>query len=190
MSVTIVEKGESVQLRGKNTVQQAMVGLGWDPNEGQSQHAFDLDASVVARDANGVTKHVCYYGALKVGDWLQHTGDNLTGQGEGDDEQIKVDLGKVPAEVEILDVVVNIYQGAQRGQSFGMVEGAFARLVNEASGQETIRYNLMETAAFNETGLHLARIRRDGPTWSFQAPDKPFDPAYNDLNSFSQTALP
>ena len=188
MSVTIVAKGDSVQLRGKNAMSKALIGLGWNPNEGQSNHAFDLDASVVGRDAAGNTVVVCYYHDKDPAPFIQHTGDNLTGEGDGDDEQVQVDLSQVPANVVALDVVVHIYEGENRGQSFGMVDDAFVRLVNEESGNE-IRYDLAKADVFSEVALYFARIRRDGPIWAFDALGQ-FGPQYSTLEKFSNCVLP
>ena len=125
MSITIVPKGGAVPLIGAKTVRRAMIGLGWKPNEGQSAHKFDLDASLIARAADGEVIDVCYYKPenLKLGNWAEHSPDNLDGEGDGDDETLTIQLDQVPANIVSLDVVIHIYDADARGsQTFGMVE--------------------------------------------------------------------
>lgn len=191
--VTILPKGGSLTLRGKDAVRKAVVGLGWDPQTGQSKGAkFDLDASIVFRDASGKSVSVCYYANQEIGDWVKHSGDNLTGDGEGDDETINLTLNKVPAEIAFADVVVHIYDGKNRNQYFGKVDNAYVRLVDqENDDREIVRYDLTnEQESFDNVGIHIARLTRQGPTWSFDIPKKHFDPQYSDLQSFSRTLLP
>ncbi len=171
MAVTIVGKGETVALKGKNTVSKAVVGLGWDTNEGQSASAFDLDASVVARDASGTAVLVAYYQDKDPAAWVHHTGDNLTGDGDGDDEQIEIDLSAVPEDIVRLDVVVHIYDGPARQQNFGMVESAFVRIArSDAPDTDVLRSDLSNTGElFDATGVLFASLKRNGPTWDFES---------------------
>ena len=128
----------------------AIVGLGWDPRT-TTGDAFDLDASALLVGANGKVRSdadFIFYNQKQSPDGsVQHMGDNRTGEGEGDDEQIKVDLTKVAAEIERIIVVVSIDQAEARRQNFGMVRSAYCRIVNETSNAEVVRYDLSEDAA-------------------------------------------
>lgn len=169
MPPTIVMKGDTVALKGKNAIVRAMLGLGWDVNEGQSQYDFDADATLIFRGPDGSTVDVLYYGTpgLTLG-YATHSGDNRTGDGEGDDEQVHVDLSAVPPSVQYVDAVINIYQAAQRQQHFGMLESAFARLVNDDTSAELVRTNLTDAnELFGAESMWLARLSRNGPTWDF-----------------------
>lgn len=166
-----MQKGDVVALSGSKTalLTEAKVGLGWDVNAGQSQHPLDLDASVIARTAAGTMVDAVYFNNLTAGDWGIHSGDNLTGAGEGDDEVVTLFLNMVPPNVEALDVYVHIYQGGQRQQNFLMVDNCFVR-VYTPSGVEMIHYDVTNDMTFaGQTGLWVARFRRVGPTWAFEA---------------------
>lgn len=139
------------------------MGLGWDPARGR--RSIDLDASVIAFAADGRSLAMVWFSKLKqFGGALQHSGDNLTGKGGGDDEQIVVDLLALPAEVTTLVFTITSY----RGQKFTEVANAFCRLVDNASGAELVRYSLSE--AEPSTGVLMAALRRTGPqTWEMRA---------------------
>lgn len=174
MSSTIsLVKGENINLTKDNPgLSKVLLGLGWDANDGSS-HAFDLDAMLLALKADGKVRRdsdFVYYGNLTgVDGAVKHTGDNLTGAGDGDDEQIKVDLAAVPADIDRLTLLVDIYQAASRGnQNFGQVKNAFIRLVDEATGTEIVRYDLAEDFSRETTVLFADLYRNDGE-WKFKA---------------------
>lgn len=142
-------KGQKVDLtKGNPGLKNIMVGLGWDVNAFDSGDSFDLDAAAFLIDAAGkcpTDKEFVFYGNLTHSSGaVNHMGDNLTGDGEGDDEQIQIDLSKVPANIEKIAFTVTIYEAEARHQNFGQVSNAFIRLVDESNGTELIRYDLGE----------------------------------------------
>lgn len=147
-----------------------LIGLGWDTNRYSGGAQFDLDAAAFLTGANGKVrneKDFVFYNNLK-GDGVEHTGDNRTGDGEGDDEQIKVDLTQVPSDVQKISFTVTIDQADVRNQNFGMVENAFIRLVDEGTGTELIRYDLTEDFSI-ETAIVVAELYRNNGEWKFNA---------------------
>ena len=133
-----LKKGQKVDLTKTNPgLKEVLIGLGWDTNKYDGGKDFDLDSSVFLLGANNKVASdddFVFYGNLKhKSGAVEHMGDNLTGAGEGDDEQIKIDLSKVPAEVEKIDFTVTIYEAEERKQNFGQVENAFIRVVNSAT---------------------------------------------------------
>lgn len=180
-----LQKGQKVDLtKGNAGLSKIMVGLGWDPR-GQSKSGgilgglfggsksdnFDLDASVFLLDENdklSSNKDIIYFGNLKSScGSIQHTGDNLTGTGDGDDEQIIVELKVVPERISKLVFVVNIYDCIKRKQDFGQVENAFIRVVDH-TGTELIRFNLTESHS-GKTALIIGEIYRHSGEWKFAA---------------------
>jgi len=147
------------------------VGLGWDERT-TSGEEFDLDASAIALDADGNAlsdKHFVFFNNLTSPDGsVEHTGDNLTGGGDGDDEQIKVKLASVPTEIDRIVFPVSIYEADSRGHAFGQVRNAFIRVVNQADGRELTRYDLSEDAS-NETAMIFGELYRNGGEWKFRA---------------------
>ncbi len=147
------------------------VGLGWDVRSTTGTD-FDLDASAILADAAGkVTgdKDFVFFNNLQSSDGsVKHLGDNLTGEGEGDDEQVDIDLAAVPAGVDKVVFAVSIYEGDSRSQSFGQVRNAFIRVVNKAGGAELARYDLSEDAS-TETAMVFGEIYRNGADWKFRA---------------------
>jgi tellurium resistance protein TerD len=147
------------------------VGLGWDVRSTTGTD-FDLDASAIMVAATGKVVsdgHFVFFNNLKSPDGsVEHTGDNLTGEGEGDDEAIKVNLASVPAEVDKIVFPVSIYDGGTRGQSFGQVRNAFIRVVNQAGNTEITRYDLSEDAS-TETAMVFGELYRSGSDWKFRA---------------------
>ncbi|MFD8657024.1 TerD family protein, partial [Streptomyces mirabilis] len=133
---------------------------------------YDLDASALLCSEAGKVlsdQHFVFYNNLKSPDGsVEHTGDNLTGEGEGDDESIKVNLTAVPAEVAKIVFPVSIHEADTRGQSFGQVRNAFIRVVNQAGGQEIARYDLSEDAS-SETAMVFGELYRHGGEWKFRA---------------------
>ena len=148
-----------------------IVGLGWDVRSTTGTD-FDLDASAILANSAGRVlsdAHFVFFNNLTSPDGsVEHTGDNLTGEGEGDDEQVKVDLARVPAEVDKIVFPVSIYEADNRGQSFGQVRNAFIRVVNQAGGAELARYDLSEDAS-TETAMVFGELYRHGSDWKFRA---------------------
>ena len=147
------------------------VGLGWDVNT-FSGGEFDLDASAIVCNAQGQVlsdQHFVFFNNLKSADGsVEHTGDNLTGEGEGDDEVIKINLASVPTEAEKIVFAVSIYDADNRKQNFGAVRNAFIRVVNQANSTEIARYDLTEDASV-ETAMVFGEVYRSGPEWTFKA---------------------
>jgi tellurium resistance protein TerD len=167
-----LSKGGNVSLtKSAPGLTAVAVGLGWDLRTTTGVD-FDLDASalMVGVDGNVLSdKHFVFFNNPKSVDGsVEHAGDNLTGQGEGDDETIKVDLAAVPAEVDKIVFPVSIHEGETRGQSFGQVRNAFIRVVNQADSVEIARYDLSEDAA-TETAMIFGELYRNGAEWKFRA---------------------
>jgi tellurium resistance protein TerD len=148
-----------------------LVGLGWEARTTTGAD-FDLDASAILTSETGKVvsdKGFVFYNNLKSDDGsVEHTGDNTTGEGEGDDEVIKVNLASVPAGVQKIVFPVSIYDAENRGQSFGQVRDAYIRIVNQAGGQEIARYDLSEDAS-TETAMVFGELYRNGAEWKFRA---------------------
>lgn len=167
-----LSKGGNVSLSKEDPGLDAiMVGLGWDVRATDGR-AFDLDASAFLLGSNGKVRSdadFCFYNNLTAaGGAVAHQGDNRTGEGEGDDEQIKITLSRLPADVDKVAIVVTIHEGEQNRQSFGQVANAFIRLVNERSGREVVRYDLTEDAS-TETAMILGEVYRHGGEFKFRA---------------------
>ncbi len=169
-----LSKGGNVSLTkeaGAAGLSAVMVGLGWDVRSTTGAD-FDLDASAIALASSGKAlsdQHFVFFNNLATPDGsIQHTGDNLTGEGEGDDEAIKVNLAGVPAEVDRIVFPVSIYEAEQRSQSFGQVRNAFIRIVNQAGGAELARYDLTEDASV-ETAMIFGEMYRHNDEWKFRA---------------------
>jgi tellurium resistance protein TerD len=147
------------------------VGLGWDVRTTTGAD-FDLDASALGVNATGKIvsdQHFIFYNNLKSPDGtIEHTGDNLTGEGEGDDEQIKINLAGLPADVDKIVFPVSIHDADARGQNFGQVRNAFIRVVNQNGDAEIARYDLTEDAS-TETAMVFGEIYRSGADWKFRA---------------------
>ena len=163
-------KGQRVSL-DKN-MNMALIGLGWDTNRYDGGKDFDLDASAFLLNADGKVRKdedFIFYGNLKSSDGsVTHTGDNLTGEGEGDDEQIEIDLTKIPANIAKVAFTVTIYDADARRQNFGQVSNAFIRIVDKSTGQELIRYDLGEDFSI-ETAVVVGELYRHGGEWKFNA---------------------
>ncbi len=180
MTISLV-KGQKVDLtKGNAGLTKVVVGLGWDPADaGRSFFGFkkakaniDCDASALMLDAHGKLvsdKHlICFYNLKSPCRSVVHTGDNITGDGDGDDEQIIVDLNRVPAEVERILVVVNIYNCEARRQDFGMIQSAFIRVFDPSSNNELVRFNLTDNYA-GKTALITGELYRHQGEWKFNA---------------------
>ena len=171
MSVSLSKGGNVSLSKEAPGLQAVLVGLGWDVRTTTGTD-FDLDASALLLDGTGRVvsdKHFVFFNNLKSPDGsVEHTGDNLTGEGEGDDESIKVNLAAVPTEVDKIVFPVSIYEGDTRQQSFGQVRNAFIRVVNQAGGAEIARYDLTEDAS-TETAMVFGELYRNGAEWKFRA---------------------
>jgi tellurium resistance protein TerD len=148
-----------------------VVGLGWDTRASDGA-AFDLDASAFLLKEDGKVRSdadFIFFNQAKSPDGsVEHTGDNTSGAGEGDDETIKVDLSRVPAEVTKVAIAVTIHEAESRKQNFGMVSNAFVRVLNAANSQEIVRYDLSEDFSV-ETALTFGELYRNGAEWKFRA---------------------
>jgi tellurium resistance protein TerD len=148
--------------------------LGWDVKAVDTGVSFDLDASVFLLGSNDKLisdKHFIFYNNVTSPDpakSIEHTGDNLTGAGDGDDEVIKINLTKVPAEIEKVVVTVTIHDAQERKQNFGQVQNAFVRIVNLQNEQEVVRYDLVEDYSI-ETALIMAELYRKDGEWRLNA---------------------
>lgn len=174
MSVNLT-KGQRVNL--DKSIKSAIIGLGWDINKFDSGADFDLDACVFMLGENGKVRNdqdFVFYGNLESPEGaVRHTGDNRTGEGEGDDEAIIIDFTKIPADVHKIAVTVTIYEAKERGQNFGQVSNAFVRVARMANmddmvGTEELRYDLVEDFSI-ETALVVCEIYRSGSDWKFNA---------------------
>lgn len=185
MSVNLV-KGQKVNLQKSDggVLKKVIVGLGWDEAQPQKSGGFlgglfsgaktqniDCDASAFVCTDGRVASNtdIVYFGNLSHGSGaVKHMGDNLTGAGAGDDEQIIVDLEKVPQKYDKIVFVVNIYQARQRNQHFGMIQNAFIRIIDADNNQELCRYNLSDNYD-NMTAMIFAEIYRHNGQWKFSA---------------------
>ncbi|MGP1407692.1 TerD family protein [Selenomonas sp.] len=180
-----LQKGQKVNLKKSDgqALSRIRIGLGWDPVKqekkgglfgsifGGSAPDIDCDASVIVCKGGRLSgkNDIVYFGNLKHSSGaIVHTGDNLTGDGEGDDEQILVDLTAVPADYDKLVFVVNIYDCESRKQDFGMIANAFIRICDERTGEEFCRYNLSESYA-GMTAMIFGEIYRHNGEWKFNA---------------------
>ena len=172
MSVSL-SKGQRVDLtKGRPSLKNILVGLGWDINHYDGEVDFDLDASVFMTKENGKVgkdEDFIFYGNLEHSSKsVKHMGDNRTGEGDGDDEVIKIKLDKIPSDYETLAVTVTIYDAESRLQNFGMVGNAYVRVVDEETGEELIRFDLSEDFS-TETALVVAEIYKHNSEWKFKA---------------------
>ncbi|MQY12696.1 General stress protein 16U [Streptomyces sp. RB5] len=171
MGVSLSKGGNVSLTKEAPGLTAVVVGLGWDVRTTTGTD-FDLDASALLVGADGRVsndKNFIFFNNLKSPDGsVEHTGDNLTGEGEGDDEQVKVNLAGVPAEIDKIVFPVSIYDAETRQQSFGQVRNAFIRVVNQAGGTEIARYDLSEDAS-TETAMVFGELYRNGAEWKFRA---------------------
>ncbi|MEU6342646.1 MULTISPECIES: TerD family protein [unclassified Streptomyces] len=171
MGVSLSKGGNVSLTKEAPNLTAVVVGLGWDART-TTGAGFDLDASALLTGTEGKVlsdQHFVFFNNLKSPDGsVEHTGDNITGEGEGDDEQIKVNLAAVPAEVSKIVFPVSIYEAETRQQSFGQVRNAFIRVVNQADNNELARYDLTEDAS-TETAMVFGELYRHGAEWKFRA---------------------
>ncbi len=168
-----LQKGQKVSLTKDNPgLKKVVVGLGWDVNAFDTGGDFDLDAAAFLLGNSGKVADsddfVFYRNLTHSSGSVVHQGDNLTGIGDGDDEQIKVDLSKVPDSVTKIAFTVTIYEAEQRRQNFGQVNNAFIRIYNEETGEEMIRYDLGEDFSI-ETAAVFGELYKNGGEWKFNA---------------------
>ena len=171
MSVSLAKGGNVSLTKEAPGMTNVLVGLGWDARTTTGTD-FDLDASAILLKADGKVlsdKHFIFFNNLTSPDGsVEHTGDNLTGEGDGDDEAIKVNLSSVPAEVDKIVFPVSIYEGQARQQGFGQVRNAFIRIVDQGSNTEVARYDLTEDAS-TETAMVFGELYRNNNEWKFRA---------------------
>ncbi|HIT86868.1 MAG TPA: TerD family protein [Candidatus Coprocola pullicola] len=168
-----LQKGQKVDLTKTNPgLTKICIGLGWDVNKYDGGSAFDLDTAAFLLGENGKVREqgdFVFYGNLNHSSGaVTHLGDNLTGEGEGDDEQIMIDLSKVPADVQRIAFTATIYDPEVRKQNFGQVSNAYIRVVDSANNTELIRYDLGEDFSI-ETAVVVGELYRNGSEWKFNA---------------------
>lgn len=173
MGVISLAKGQKVDLTKTNPgLSKVIVGLGWDVNKYDGGQDFDLDASVFLLDAGGKVSggqdFIFYNNTTGANGAVVHSGDNLTGDGDGDDEQVMIAINNIPANIEKVSFAVTIHDAEARNQNFGMVSNAFIRIVNEDSNAELIRYDLGEDFSI-ETAVVVAELYRHNGEWKFSA---------------------
>ena len=168
-----LSKGQRIDLTKSNpTLKNIVVGLGWDVKTFDGGAEFDLDASAFLLNTEGKcrqdTDFIFYNNLRSPGGSVEHTGDNRTGEGDGDDEQIKVHLDMVPADIDRIAITVTIHDAEVRRQNFGQVSNAFVRLVDEDLGTEILRFDLGEDFSI-ETAVVFCELYRHGSDWKFNA---------------------
>ncbi|WP_019631017.1 TerD family protein [Actinomadura atramentaria] len=171
MGVSLTKGGNVSLTKQAPNLDAVTVGLGWDLRTTTGTD-FDLDASALVLDASGqilTDQHFVFFNNLRSPDGgVEHTGDNTTGAGEGDDEQINVNFGALPDNAERVAFAVSIYDADSRGQNFGQVRNAFIRVVNRVDRSELARYDLSEDAS-TETAMVFGELYRNGGEWKFRA---------------------
>ena len=168
-----LQKGQKVSLtKGNPGLQNVMVGIGWDINQFDTGGDFDLDSAAFMVGENGKitkTEDFIYFGNLRhPSGAVEHMGDNLTGEGAGDDEQIKINLSSIPESISKIVFTVTIYESEARRQNFGQVSNSFVRIYNEATGEELLRYDLGEDFSI-ETAAVLGELYKNNGEWKFNA---------------------
>ena len=168
-----LSKGQKVDLTKTNPgLTKVIVGLGWDTNKYDGGKDFDLDTSVFLLGENGkvgLDSDFVFYNNTTGGNGsVVHTGDNRTGEGSGDDEQISVELAKVPASTQRIAFSITIHEAEERSQNFGQVSNAYVRILNAATNEELIRYDLGEDFSI-ETALVVGEMYRHNGEWKFNA---------------------
>lgn len=168
-----LSKGQKIDLTKTNPgLKNVLAGLGWDTNKYDGGKDFDLDTSVFMTGASGKVENeknfVFYNNPQDPAGSVVYGGDNRTGAGDGDDETLKIDLSKVPADVQKISFTVTIHEAKERGQNFGQVSNAYIRIVNDENGEELIRYDLGEDFSV-ETAIVVAELYRHNGEWKFAA---------------------
>lgn len=168
-----LSKGQKVDLTKSNPgLSKVVVGLGWDTNKYDGGQDFDLDSSVFLLDVSGKAASeadfIFYNNTIGAGGAVEHTGDNKTGEGEGDDEAVNIDLSAIPSSIEKVSFAITIHDAEARGQNFGQVSNSYVRIVNAGSNEELIRYDLGEDFSI-ETAIVVGELYRHGAEWKFNA---------------------
>ena len=172
MAITL-SKGQKVSLtKGNPGLKHIVVGLGWDTNKYDGGFDFDLDSAAFLLDENGKvnadTDFVFYNNLKHSSGAVEHLGDNLTGEGDGDDEQVKVDLSLVPQNISKIAFTVTIHEALERRQYFGQVSNSYVRVIDEDTNQELLNYELGEDFSI-ETAIVVCEIYRHNGEWKFNA---------------------
>lgn len=172
MSISL-SKGQRIDLTKTNPgLTKVIIGLGWDTNKYSGGRDFDLDASAFLADGNGNVQNdldFVFYNNLKSPNGaVEHTGDNRTGEGDGDDEQMIIDFSLMPSYVEKIGITVTIHDAEARSQNFGQVSNAFVRVVNADNSEEVLRYDLGEDFSV-ETAVVVCELYKHGQDWKFNA---------------------
>lgn len=171
MAISLNKGGNLSLSKTDPTLNKLVIGLGWD-ERATSGVEFDLDASVFLTNSTGKVRgdhDFIFYNQLKSDNGaVEHTGDNRTGEGDGDDESIKVNLSMIPTDVDKVVITVTIHDAQARGQNFGQVTNAFIRVINEESGSEVVRFDLAEDYSV-ETAMVFGEVYRHNAEWKFRA---------------------
>lgn len=169
----VLKKGQKIDLTKNNaSLKKLLVGLGWDTNKYDGGYDFDLDASVFCCGEDGKVHNdldFIFYNNLKHSSGaIEHMGDNLTGDGDGDDEQVKIDLSLIPESISKIDFTVTIHEAEERKQNFGQVSNAYVRVVNSETNEEILKYDLGEDFSI-ETAIVVGELYRHNGEWKFNA---------------------
>ncbi|MDM1757066.1 MULTISPECIES: TerD family protein [Acinetobacter] len=171
MAISLNKGGNLSLSKTDPSLSQVLVGLGWDARATDGAD-FDLDASAFLLGANdkvrGEHDFIFYNQTRSPEGSVEHTGDNRTGAGDGDDEAVKINLGLVPADIQKIAITVTIHDAEQRGQNFGQVQNAFIRVVNDQSNVEIVRFDLNEDYS-TETAMVFGELYRHNGEWKFRA---------------------
>lgn len=171
MAISLGKGGNLSLTKTDPSLSKILIGLGWDERATDGGD-FDLDASAFLLNISGKVRSdadFIFYNQLRSSDGsVEHTGDNRTGQGDGDDESVKVDLSRVPADVDKIVMTVTIHDADARRQNFGQVANAFIRVVNDVTGQEVVRFDLAEDYS-TETAMVFGELYRHSGEWKFRA---------------------
>lgn len=166
-------KGQKVDItKGNSGLNNIVIGLGWDINKYDDNTSFDLDASAFILNSSGKVRcdedMVFFNNSIGANGAVKHSGDNRTGEGEGDDEQIKIDISKLPADVDKIAFVITIHKADERNQNFGQVNNSYVRVINESKAEEMVRYDLGEDFSI-ETALIVGELYKHNNEWKFAA---------------------
>lgn len=171
MAISLNKGGNLSLSKTDPSLNQVLIGLGWDARATDGAD-FDLDASAFLLAANdkvrGETDFIFYNQTRSPEGSVEHTGDNRTGEGDGDDEAVKINLAKVPADVQKIAITVTIHDAESRGQNFGQVQNAFIRVVNDQTNVEIVRFDLNEDYS-TETAMIFGELYRHNSEWKFRA---------------------
>lgn len=180
-----LQKGQKIDLtKGNKGLKRLLVGLGWDINQYDGSGEFDLDASAFITDANGKCRKdedfIFYNNLIGENNCVEHTGDNRTGEGEGDDEVIYINLDSMPQDVAKVAIVVTIFEAEKNNLNFGQVSNAFIRIVDRDTNQELMRFDLGEDFSI-ETGVVAGEIYKHNGEWKFNAVGMGYQGGLNSL---------